>query len=140
MHDLHKKKGLKESPFNYYEKILNAYYATGNAVLMIAFHEEKPLAGVIIVGNKNVMHYWQGASMSEAPNFGQGELLQWEAIKWAKKQRAQYYDLCVIEPERLPHIAQFKMGFTKEVIPVYCISKKSFFFRVTNKFQNVLSN
>jgi len=49
----------------------------------------------------------------------------------------QYYDLCVIEPERLPHIAQFKMGFTKELIPFYCISKKSLYFRVINKLQNV---
>lgn len=139
MHDLHKKAGLKEAPSNYYKRILDAYYITGNALLMVAFQEEQPLAGIIIVGNKNVMHYWQGASMNEVPNFGQGEHLQWEAIKWAKKQEAQYYDLCVIEPERLPHIAQFKMGFTKEIMPFYCICKKSFLFRVINKIQNVFT-
>lgn len=140
MQDMHQKAGLKAIPINYYENFLNAYSVAGNALLMIAFHEEKPLSGVIIVGNKNVMHYWQGASMSEAPNFGQGELLQWEAIKWAKKKEALYYDLCVIEPDRLPNIAQFKMGFTKELIPFYCISKKSFFFRIINKLQNVFFN
>jgi hypothetical protein len=136
---MYKKAGLKEPHLNYCKEILNAYNKTGNALLMVAFQEEQPLAGIIIVGNKNVMHYWQGASMNEVPNFGQGELLQWEAIKWAKKQEAQYYDLCVIEPERLPHIAQFKMGFTKEIIPFYCISKKRFLFRIVNKTQNVFT-
>jgi lipid II:glycine glycyltransferase (peptidoglycan interpeptide bridge formation enzyme) len=140
MQDMHKKAGLGKPPSNYYGKILDVYYATGNALLMIASHEEKPLAGVIIVGNKNVMHYWQGISISEVPNFGQGELLQWEAIKWSKRQNVQYYDLCVIEPERLPHIAQFKMGFTRELLPFYCISKKTFFFKVLNKIQNAFTN
>ena len=140
MHDMHKKAGLKASPLNYYKNILSAYYPTGNALLMISFYKEKPLAGVILVGNKNVMHYWQGASRSEVPNFGQGELLQWEAIKLAKKRGTWYYDLCVIEPERLPNIAQFKMGFCKELIPFYCLGKKSFFFMVINKLQNVFTN
>ena len=139
MHDMHKKAELKEPPSNYFKRILDAYYETGNALLMIAFRKEQPFAGVIIIGNKNVMHYWQGASISEVPNFGQGELLQWEVIKWAKNQGTRYYDLCVIEPERLPHIAQFKMGFTKEIMPFYCICKKSFLFRVINKIQNVFT-
>jgi lipid II:glycine glycyltransferase (peptidoglycan interpeptide bridge formation enzyme) len=140
MKDMHRKAGLKEAHSDYYGKILDNYYITGNALLLIAFHEEKPLSGVMLVGNNNVIHYWQGASTKETPNFGQGELLQWEAIKWAKKQEAKYYDLCVIEPERLPHIAQFKMGFLKELLPFYCISKKTFFFKGLNKLQNVFIN
>jgi hypothetical protein len=137
---MHKKAGFPHHTLDYYEKILSTYYAIGNALLMIAFHEEKPLAGVILVGNKNVMHYWQGASMSDTPNFGQGELLQWEAIKWTMEQGAMYYDLCVVEPERLPHIALFKMGFTKEILPFYCIHKNRIFFKILNKIQNVFTN
>ena len=140
MQNIHKKAGFKEVHLKYYENILKSYYSSGNAVLMIAFYEKEPLAGVIITGNKNVMHYWHGASMSKTLNFGQGELLQWEAIKWAKKQGSKFYDLCVIEPERLPHIAQFKMGFTKELTPFYCINKKRFIFKILNKIQNVFPN
>lgn len=139
-HEMHKKSGLKEISSNYYQNIFKSYYSTRSIILMIAFHEEIPLAGVIMVGNKNVMHYWQGASMSEVTNFGQGELLQWESIKWAKKNELQYYDLCVIEPERLPYIAKFKMGFTEELIPFYCIVKKTILFRLINKIQNVFTN
>jgi hypothetical protein len=139
MRDMRKKAGLKEKPFAYYEKILKAYVPE-KAMVSIAYLEDKPLAGVMILGNKNVMHYWQGASTSDFPNLGQGEMLQWDAIKWAKNAGAKYYDLCVIEPERLPHIAHFKMGFSKELVPFYCISKKSFLFRVINRMQNVYDN
>jgi len=135
-----KKLGIRESRFNYYQKILASYYNKNKAIIMIAYHEDKPLSGIFLIGNKNVIHYWQGASIMDVQNLGQGELLQWEAIMWAKNQGVKYYDLCVIEPERLPNIAQFKMGFTKELIPFYCINKKSFFFRVINRIQNVLIN
>jgi lipid II:glycine glycyltransferase (peptidoglycan interpeptide bridge formation enzyme) len=138
MHDTYKKANLIESPFNYYEKIFNAYCSTGNVLLIIATLEEKPLAGIIIVGNKNVIHYWQGASISGAPNLGQGELLQWEAIKWAKNHHAKYYDLCVIEMERLPKIAKYKMGFSKKLVPFYCYRKRSFYYAVFNRLQNYL--
>lgn len=140
MCDMHQKAGLKVNALNYYEDVLNAYSEFGKAILMVAFYKEKPLTGVIIAGNKNVMHYWLGASINGAPNFGQGELLQWESIRWAKMQGAKYYDLCVIQPECLPHIARFKMGFTKELIPFYCITKKSLYFRVINKLQNAFKN
>jgi Acetyltransferase (GNAT) domain len=140
MHDMHQKAGLKTKPLNYYEDVLNAYSKSGKVILMIAFYEERPLTGIILAGNKNVMHYWQGASANNVPNLGQGELLQWEAIKWAKNTGVKIYDLCVIETERLPHIAKFKMGFTKELILFNCISKKSLHFRVINKLQNVFSN
>ena len=140
MHDLHKKTGVKELPLIYYKKVLDTFFPTGNSILMIAFRNNDPLSGIIIVGNKNVMHYWQGASSSDASNFGQGEQLQWEAIKWAKNNGTKYYDLCVIESEQLPNIAQFKMGFVREMLPFYCIIKKRFFFKVVNKIQNVFIN
>jgi hypothetical protein len=139
MQDMKKKAGLKEKPFAYYEEILKAYMLE-KAMVFIAYLEDKPLAGVVILGNKNVMHYWQGASANDIPNLGQGEMLQWDAIKWAKNFGAKYYDLCVIEPERLPNIAQFKMGFSKELVPFYCISKKTLPFRVINRIQNVFIN
>jgi len=139
MDQMKAKSGLKEKPFDYYYKILNEFIKE-KALISIAYLNEKPVSGTILLGNKNVMHYWQGASDGEAPNLGQGELLQWEAIKWAKNSGAKFYDLCVIEPERLSHIALFKMGFVKDLVPFYCIGKKSFIFRLINKVQNVLSS
>jgi len=140
MLEMHKKTGLTDIPYEYYENIIDYYGPLNKAIIMIAFFEENPISGLFLVGNKNVIHYWQGASEHNVPNMGQGELLQWEAIKWAKKQGAKYYDLCVIEPKRLPHIAQFKMGFTKEFVSFYCLNRKNFLFKIMNKFQNVFTN
>jgi hypothetical protein len=131
--------GLKEKPCDYYEKILSEYYPE-KAIVSIALIADKPITGAIILGNKNMMHYWKGASVVNVPNVGQGELLQWEAIKWSKNKGAKYYDLCVIEPQRLPHIAKFKMGFSKTFVTFYCITKKTLLFRVINKIQNVFTN
>lgn len=136
MQDMKRKAGLKEKPFEYYEEIVN-YYMPKKAMITIAYLENKPLSGIIILGNKNVMHYWQGASANDIPNLGQGEMLQWDAIKWAKKSGAKYYDLCVIEPERLPLIAQFKTGFTETLIPYYCFKNKAISFRLVNKIQKL---
>jgi hypothetical protein len=131
--------GQNKNSLNFYQSLIGAYFSTGNALLMIAYLEEQPLAGVIILGNKNVMHYWKGALMDGCPNLGQGELLQWESIKWAKSQSAKYYDLCVIEPERLPNIAGFKLDFAGETLSFFCIIKKTFSYKILNKIQNVFT-
>jgi len=134
-----RKAGLCESITNYYEKLLNEYLPD-NAVVLVSYYEKRPISGVVVLGNKNIMHYWLGASADNVPNLGQGELLQWEAIKWAKGQNARYYDLCVIEKERLPNIAHFKMGFTKELVPFYILSKKTILFKGFNKIKNAITN
>jgi lipid II:glycine glycyltransferase (peptidoglycan interpeptide bridge formation enzyme) len=133
---MRKKAGLKEVSSEYYDKIISEYFPD-KALILIAFLNEQPVSGIILLGNNNVMHYWQGASVSDSPNLGQGELLQWEAIKWAKNQGIRFYDLCVIEPMRLPQIATFKLGFTQVQVPFYCITKKSLTFRIMNKIQKV---
>jgi hypothetical protein len=139
LRDFREGEGLSVKSFNYYEKLLNNYFPE-KILILISYLEERPLTGVVILGNKNVMHYWHGASANDIPNLGQGELLQWEAIKWAKNQGSRYYDLCVIEQERLPAIAQFKMGFTRELIPFYCLHKRALFFRGINRIKNALTN
>ena len=79
------------------------------------------------------MHYWQGASRAVAPRLGQNELLQWEAIKWAKRIGCEYYDLCVIEQKRLPNIAKFKLGFSKNIIPFYLLNIKPLGFKILSR-------
>ena len=79
------------------------------------------------------MHYWQGTSKNDVKNYGQGELLQWEAIKWAKQNGSKYYDLCVIQKEKLPDIARFKMGFVESIKPFYLVNYKPFAFKVINR-------
>ena len=83
------------------------------------------------------MHYWKGASKEGVKNEGQGDLLQWETIKYAKENGARYYDLCVIDFENLPQIAKFKMGFAKKITPFYTNSYSSALYKIVNRIQNV---
>lgn len=137
--EMNKKTGMHSKIKEYYEKILKKYYPA-KAVILLASLNGEIIAGNMLIGNTNAFHYWQGASKLGIENLGQGELLQWESIKWAKSGGSKSYDLCVVEQERLPNIAQFKMGFSKELVPFYCITKKTFTFRVINKIQNVFIN
>lgn len=135
---LHLKLGFKHLKYNYYEKVLTPYFENDTATILIAQKGNEAISGVIIIGNQYMMHYWKGASMQGVDHEGQGDLLQWEAIKWAKNKGAKYYDLCVIEPERLPHIATFKLGFSKMTVPFYIISKRSLYYKVINRIQRVV--
>lgn len=135
MTDMHDKANLETKPVAYYENILYHYFAKKQAAIFLAEINSKVISGVILIGNKYIMHYWQGASRRDAPNLGQNELLQWEAIKWAKHNGGKYYDLCVVEQERLPHIARFKLGFSKNIVPFYHLSRRPISFRIISGLQ-----
>lgn len=94
------------------------------------------LGGLLMVSDKDFSIYWLGMSIDGAPNLGQGELLQWEAIKKAKSYGCKYYDLCTIEKERLPHIYEFKKGFSKREINFLSFSYRTFFFRLAKRINN----
>lgn len=135
MADMHDKANLETKPVSYYENVLHNYFVKKQAVIFLAKMNSKVISGVILLGNKNVMHYWQGASKKDGPNLGQNELLQWEAIKWAKDNGSKYYDLCVVEKERLPNIARFKLGFSKNIVPFYLLNMKPISFRILSRLQ-----
>ena len=135
MKDIYQSKELKIKSKEYYSKILKEYIPQKEAVILLAREKSAYTAGAILLRNTHFCHYWLGAKMEGAGNLGQGELLQWEAIKWAKKAGSRYYDLCVVEPERLPNIAKFKLGFSKEIVPFYCVSKKKLGYQIISRFQ-----
>lgn len=89
---------------------------------------------VVIAYDKNYATYWLGFSNDGIQNNGQGDFLQWEAIKLAKQIGCKYYDLCYIEKEKLPHIYKFKKGFAKNEIEIPVINQKPLTYKVINKF------
>lgn len=130
--------GLEIKPKIYYEKILKSYAPSNKAVVLLAKKDSELLSGCILLRNKYMCHYWLSARKREAKNYGQGELLQWENIRWARLNGTKFYDLCVIEPERLPNIARFKLGFSENIIPFYHFIKKRLSYRILSKIQKCL--
>ena len=112
------------------------FFQTKNIAFSIftANKDGKQIANVGVISDKNYSIYWLGNNAMNMPNFGQGDLLQWYTIKQMKEKGCKYYDLCYIEPEKLPHIYKFKKGFSNTETPIYFHSQKSLFFRISNKF------
>jgi len=93
------------------------------------------IANVVIVYDKDYSIYWLGNNANNVPNLGQGDLLQWEAIKRMKKVGCKYYDLCYIEKEKLPQIYKFKSGFSNTEIDVQVIYNRPIIYRVLKRMQ-----
>jgi hypothetical protein len=96
-------------------------------------HEGVILSSHVMAYDKDYSLYWLGLNAAKAPNMGQGELLQWEAIRYAKKAGCSIYDLCYIEKERLPAIYEFKKGFAKKEVSINYFEIKPLSYKILNK-------
>lgn len=105
-------------PFSYkflYEQF-KIFAENGNALLYKAEFEKKLLAQafVIFCGKEAVYHY--GASTDEGRRYPGAYLIQWEAIKEAKKRGITRYNFWGVAPEnkqnhRFSGLSLFKRGF-----------------------------
>ncbi len=117
------------------EFFADIFYKSKNIKFKVLLSEEddKIQNIVVIAYDKNYATYWLGFSNDNIKNNGQGDLLQWEAIKFAKQQGCKYYDLCYIEKEKLPHIYKFKKGFAKNEFKIPIINQKPLSYKIINK-------
>ena len=92
--------GFSSNSKAYYQKMLQALGA--NAQLLMAGKDGKAIAGGIFVYLDNVGTYYYGASDHECRNLMAPYLLQWEAIKEAKRRGCKTYDFLGIAPEHAP--------------------------------------
>jgi len=114
-------KRQKFVPFSYkflYEQF-RIFAKNGNALLYKAEFENKLLAQafVIFYGKEAVYHY--GASTGEGRKHPGAYLIQWEAIKEAKKRKMTRYNFWGVAPEneanhRFSGLSLFKRGFGGE--------------------------
>ena len=108
-----------------------------NLRLLNAYKGDRILSNLCLVFDKDYAIYWLGNNANDTINDGQGELLQWEAMKLALAEGCSYYDLCYIEPERLPHIYKFKKGFAKDVRAVSVLSQRTMMSKFLMKIKNI---
>lgn len=133
---LKKSVGLRIHASDFYIKLFQEYYPKQKMSVFAARLRNDYLSSLVTIGNKHVMHAWVAGRAQEIPkNVYQNELLWWNTVKWAKEKGSKYYDLCVVEPKRLPNIARFKLGFSKKIKPFYHISKKTIAHRILSKIR-----
>lgn len=103
----------------YYKNMLEAM--PDHAQLLLAFHGDRVIAGGIFVYLDNYGIYYYGASDNNYRNMMAPYLLQWEAIKEAKKRGCNRYDFLGIAPEGAKNhpwkgVTEFKKKFGGRVV------------------------
>ncbi|MBU1992412.1 MAG: peptidoglycan bridge formation glycyltransferase FemA/FemB family protein [Patescibacteria group bacterium] len=107
-------------PLSYYESMLKNMSgedrAKGFAKLFVAEYEEEKIAALIATFYKNTATYYFGASSDRRRNIMAPYLLQWEAMRYAKKIGCKYYDFLGVAPDGAKNhpwagVTQFKRKF-----------------------------
>ena len=107
--------GFITRSLSYFETMYDCM-APKHMKLLMAYYEDKPISGVIVIMYGNKTWYLYGASSNEHRNLMPNYLLQWEMIKIALENKSDIYDL-----RGVPGIAdnsnglyRFKKGFGAE--------------------------
>ncbi len=103
-------------PEEYYRDAWGAFIEAGLAQPLVAEVAEEPVAMVILFRFGRRAWYMYGASRSLYRDYMPNHLLQWEAIRWAKRQGCTTYDLwgapdVLDESDPMWGVYRFKAGF-----------------------------
>jgi lipid II:glycine glycyltransferase (peptidoglycan interpeptide bridge formation enzyme) len=106
--------------YRYYQSLWNLFLQQGMAQVLFARWQGQVLAGCILLRLGRRVWYMFGASRSAHRELRPNQLLQWEAMRWAKAQGAESYDMWglpnVLEPgQPMWGLYQFKKGFGGEL-------------------------
>jgi peptidoglycan pentaglycine glycine transferase (the first glycine) len=83
----------------YYEAAYRLFVPSGQGRLLVAEHEDKLLAGLVVLALGDTAIYMAGASSNEERQRMPTYLLQWEAMLWAREQGCRAYDLWGVPDE-----------------------------------------
>jgi len=78
---------------DYYRQAYDLFYPHGACELFLAEFDDQPLAAIMVFLHGTRAWYFYGASSNQHRNRMPTYLLQWEAMRWAKAQGCQTYDL-----------------------------------------------
>ena len=103
-------------PFDYYRHAWGDFISAGLAQPFVAEFEGEILAALILFHFGRAAWYTYGASSDRYRNTMPNHLLQWEAMRWAKRQGCTLYDLWgapdeLDESDPMWGVYRFKAGF-----------------------------
>jgi peptidoglycan pentaglycine glycine transferase (the first glycine) len=103
-------------PFSYYADAWGTFVERGLAQLFLARYQGEALAGLMLFHFVDRVWYMYGASTEKHRNLMPNQLLQWEAMRWAKEQGYVFYDMwgapdVLDEKDPMWGVYRFKAGF-----------------------------
>jgi len=93
----------------YYQKTFQLFHPSGACAIFLAEYEGIPLASIMVFRSGERSWYFYGASSNKHRELMPTYLVQWEAIRWAKEQGCQTYDLWGVPDQELDTLEE---GFT----------------------------
>jgi lipid II:glycine glycyltransferase (peptidoglycan interpeptide bridge formation enzyme) len=123
--DLNREVGKRQKfvPFSdeYIRDEYEIFKKDGQALLLFGKYKNEVVAGALLIFYQGVGYYHQAASLSKYAKLSVPYLLQWEAIKEAKRRGCVSYDFWgYVDPKKNPNHpwagpTLFKMGYGGEV-------------------------
>ncbi len=103
--------------FDYLKKEFQVFSPDNQVLIFLAYYKQEPIASAVIIFWQNMAYYHQGASLDKYSKLPVSHLLQWEAIREAKKRGCLFYSFWGIAPGEKPNhpwkgITLFKQGFS----------------------------
>lgn len=83
----------------YYEAAYDLFTPTGHAVWLLAEHQKRLLAAIVVFAHGDRAWYFWGASAGQSRNLMPNHALQWAAMRWARDHGCRLYDLWGIPDE-----------------------------------------
>ena len=77
----------------YYQHVYKLFHSRAACELLLAEYQGEPLAGIMVFSQGKRAWYLYGASSNEHRDRMPTYLLQWEAMRWARRQGCVEYDL-----------------------------------------------
>lgn len=107
-----KRDRFSSHPKIYYQKLLD-YFNSGDMKvdLVMAYHNNKAVAGAILMTYGDTCYYLHGASDYEYRTMMAPYALHWENIKYLKGRGIKYYDFWGIDAIKWPGVTRFKLGW-----------------------------
>lgn len=79
-------------PFEFFLNIWKRFLLTGNGKLMLAYHQNNVIAGMMFLRYRNTLYYKFSASVPARLSVNPNELLMWTGIQYAKECGCTYLD------------------------------------------------
>jgi lipid II:glycine glycyltransferase (peptidoglycan interpeptide bridge formation enzyme) len=103
-------------PYDMLKAQIDIFDASDKVFAVVATHEGKDVSAAILIHFGSTVYYYHGASKRLPSSLPANQLVQWTAIKEAKRRGATSYNFWGIAPEDKPEhpfagITTFKKGF-----------------------------
>jgi lipid II:glycine glycyltransferase (peptidoglycan interpeptide bridge formation enzyme) len=99
LHETGRRDGFGVHSMQYYGWANQLFGSTGNGQVLVAEYAGRPLAALMVFARGQRAWYFYGASNVEERHRMPTYLLQWEAMRWAKRQGCLSYDLWGVPDE-----------------------------------------